>query len=104
LDQKNLSPDELTDIQERIDALFAESYPFVEFFSLEKAGWDRALELKATTNISAPDCIHVATAIEAGCDVLITLDAFLKKEAEPFINSCSPEQANKTLQKLGFSI
>lgn len=104
LDQKNLSPYDLKDIQESIDILFPENYPFVEFFSLERTGWDRALELKATTNISAPDSIHVATAIEAGCDVLITLDTFLKKEAEAFIISCLPEQTNKTLRDLGFDI
>ena len=103
LDQKNLSPDELANTQETIDALFSESYPFVEFFWLEKIGWDRALELKATTNISVADCIHLATAIEAGCDLLVTLDTFFRKEAEVFIKSCLPEQVNKTLQELGFS-
>lgn len=104
LDQKNLSLEDLKNTQDRIDTLFSENYPFVEFFWLEKAGWDRALDLKATTNISAPDCLHVATAIEAGCDVLVTLDNFLKKEAKVFIESCLPEQVNRTLQNLGFDI
>lgn len=104
LDQKNLSPYDLDITQERIDVLFSQNYPFVEFFSLEKTGWDRALELKATTNISAPDSIHVATAIEAGCDVLVTLDTLLRKEAEAFIISCLPEQTNKVLKYYGFDI
>jgi len=104
LDQRNLSLQDLNIIQESVDVLFSENYPFVEFFSLEKSGWDRALEIKATTNISAPDSFHVATAIEGGCDVLVTLDTFLKKEAEAFIISCLPEQTNKILKELGFDI
>ena len=104
LDQKNLPPDELANTQEAIDTVFSESYPFVGFFWLEKIGWDRALELKASTNISVADCIHLATAIEAGCDLLVTLDTFFRKEAESFIKSCLPEQVNKTLQELGFNI
>lgn len=103
LDQKNLSPEELMKTQDTIDVLFSESYPFVEFFWLEKIGWERALELKATTNISAADCIHFATAIEAGCDALVTLDSFLKKQAESFVKSCLPEQVTRTLCELGFS-
>ncbi len=103
LDRKNLSLDELTSTQENIDTLFRENYPFVTFFTLEGTGWDRALELKATTNISAPDCIQLATAIEAGCDVLVTLDAFLQKEAQSYIPSCIPEKADKTLLELGFA-
>ena len=104
LDQRNLSPYDLDTTQESIDILFSENYPFVKFFSLEKAGWDRALELKAATNISAPDSIHVATAIEGGCDVLVTLDTFLKKEVEAFIPCCLPEQTNKVLRDYGFDI
>lgn len=105
LDQRNLSLHDLNTTQEVIDTLFSETYPFVEFFSLvDEPGWDSTLDLKATTNISAPDCLHVATAIEAGCDVLVTLDTFLKNEANAFIISCLPEEVNKVLRNLGFDI
>lgn len=102
LDQKDLSASDLSQTQQKIDTIFMTTYPFVEFFFLEKAGWDRALDLKATTNISAPDAIHLATAIEAGCDVLVTLDSFLIKEATNYIKTCLPEQTNKVLIELGF--
>jgi len=104
LDQKNLSLSELKQIQGKIDALFTNTYPFVEFFALEEKGWDRALDLKATTNISAPDAIHLSTAIEAGCDVLVSLDAFLIKEASKYIRTCSPENTQSVIIELGFDI
>lgn len=104
LDQKDLSPSELTQTQEKIDTLFIRTYPFLEFFSLEEKGWDRALELKATTNISASDAIHLATALEAGCDIPVTLDTFLIKEASSFMKTCPPEQTNRILKELGFDI
>jgi len=104
LDQRNLSPHDLDTTQESVDVLFSENYPFVEFFGLNEFGWDRALEIKATTNISAPDSVHVVTAIEAGCDVLVTLDNFIRKEAEALIPCCLPEQTNKVLKEYGFDI
>lgn len=104
LDQKDLSPSDFSKTQEKIDMLFTDTSPFVEFFALEDKGWDKALELKATTNLSAPDAIHVATAVEAGCDVLVTLDSFLIKEASRFIKTCLPEQTNSILKELGFDI
>lgn len=112
LDQKDLTYDDVRSAQDRIDTLFRESYQFVKFHWLEKPGWDRAVDLCATTNISPSDCIHLAIAIEAGCDVLVTLDTFFNKEVnkemdkqtQPPIRSCLPEQVTKTLKDLKFDI
>jgi predicted nucleic acid-binding protein len=104
LDQRDLSSSDLNQIQKQIDKMFSVSYPFCEFYSLEEKGWDKALDLKAKTNISAPDSIHLATAIEAGCDLLVSLDSFFIKQAGPFIKTCVPDQANKILTELGFTI
>ncbi len=104
LDQRDLPLTDLHQIQEKIDSMFADTYPFVEIYSLEDIGWDKALDLKAKTNISAPDAIHLATAIEAGCDILVSLDNFLIKQATPFIKACLPEHVKTTLPQLGFHL
>lgn len=104
LDQKDLSINDLRNAQDKIDILFSKGYRFVKFYWLEKAGWDRSVDLCATTNISPTDCIHLATAIEAGCDVLVTLDTFFKQEAQHYIFSCTPEEVNKTLSELKFAV
>lgn len=104
LDQKDLSPDDLKAAQERIDDLFSGRLGFVRFYWLEKSGWDRAMDLCAATNITPADCIHLATAIEAGCDLLVTLDSFLKGQAQLHIPCCEPQEVNKSLAGLQFQI
>jgi predicted nucleic acid-binding protein len=104
LDQKNLSTTDLKEIQRNIREKLSEKYPNIKFYDLEKDSWDMALDLKISTNISAPDVIHLATAMGLKCDLLVTLDSFFKKEAERYIKTCSPEQVENTLRELGFSL
>lgn len=104
LPDKDLLPDELKARQEAIDVLFRETYKPVQFYALDKAGWDRAMDLCATTNITPADCIHLATAIEAGCDLLVTLDSFLKGQAQVHIPCCEPQGVKKKLTELKFQV
>ncbi len=104
LDQKNLSEVDLKNIQETIRDSFSIKYPSIKYYDFEKETWTKALDLKAATNISAPDIIHLATAIELKCDILVTLDNFFKKEAEPYIKTWLPEQVDKILKELGFNL
>ena len=46
---------------------------------------NRASGLCASTNISAADCLHLATALETGCDVLVSADEYFLKEARKYI-------------------
>jgi predicted nucleic acid-binding protein len=104
LDQKNLSKTDLEKISDSIQDVFPGKYTNIRVFDFEQSTWVKAIKLKATTNISAPDVIHLATAIEAGCDLLVTLDQFFKKEAEPYIKTCLPEKTEKVLKEMGFKI
>jgi predicted nucleic acid-binding protein len=104
LDQKNLSFTDLRQVSTNIQNVFSVKYPNIKFYDYGKINWDKALELKATANISAPDVIHLATAIEAGCDLLVTLDNFFKKEAKPYIEGCLPEQVEQVIRDLGFTL
>jgi predicted nucleic acid-binding protein len=42
----------------------------------------RAADLRARYNLKTPDALHVATALEAGCDAFLTNDADLKRVSE----------------------
>jgi len=46
---------------------------------LTKKVYDRATELRAAYGLKVPDALHVATAIEGGCNVLLTNDARLSR-------------------------
>lgn len=43
---------------------------------------DRAAELRARYNLKTPDALHVATAVEAGCDAFLTNDLDLRRIVE----------------------
>jgi hypothetical protein len=104
LDQKTLSVSNLNEIKRSVDKLFAIECPNINQILYKKQTWNKAWKIKASTCISAPDVIHLATAMEAGCDMLVTLDNFFLKEAERYIPSCQPEQVEKILKEMGFKV
>jgi len=79
-------------------------YPFIQYFQLTEEGFNRAIGLCASTNISAPDCLHLATALEARCDVLVTTDDLFLEEAKGYVETCEPEHIHDVLGQLGFEI
>lgn len=64
--------------------------------------WDETEKLCADTNIDPSDSIHVATALAAECDVLVSRDSDLVKIAKPYLPAASPERTGRLLQELGF--
>jgi len=70
----------------------------VQWISLGKEETEQAMTLAAETNISAPDCLHVATALQAGCDILVTSDEGLRDAARPHITAVTPEELLKALR------
>ena len=59
------------------DSLFAR--PEVQILPLTAAVFDRAAQIRADLGFKTPDALHVAAAIEAGCDRFLTNDARLSK-------------------------
>ena len=43
------------------------------------AVWERAARIRAVYKLQALDSVHLASAIEHGCDIFLTNDAQLKK-------------------------
>lgn len=102
--QRDLSEERLDKISSRIHDKLRISYGYIDYWELDSQGFDHAVELARTTNISAPDCIHLATALELGCDVLVTTDEFFMKEAKRFLRTSLPETIEEELRNLGFEV
>ena len=58
------------------------SFPGIRWVEMDLAVADRAAALRARYNLRVPDAIHVATAMLAGADLLLTNDRGLRRVAE----------------------
>jgi len=94
-----------------LDAIYGELYEAIEkdfrFVTFQRPRpelWDEAEEFCAATNVGAADAIHLATAVAAECDILVTNDKDFRKIAEPYILAAPPARAIEALQELGFDI
>lgn len=68
-------------LTERYESILSKS----RSFRLERIGTmiaRRAADLRARYNLRTPDALHIATAIDAGCDAFLTNDARLKRVTE----------------------
>lgn len=91
---------------------FHQQYPFIRPASLDERGWDLALHITSSSNIFAPDAIHLATAWIYGCDLLVTNDSsfikgskeLLKRENVSCFDVCTAKIFESTLQKIGFEV
>jgi len=102
--KRKLPEDVKKSIEKRVKSFLDVRYPFIQYFYLTTEGFNRATGLCADTNISAPDCLHLATALEAGCDVLVSTDDHFLEEAKDYIETCQPEYVNDVLGRLGFEV
>jgi len=100
--KRNLPEADRKAIENQVQSFLTVRHPFIGYFHLSALGFNIASGLCANTNISAPDCLHLATALEAGCDVLVTTDNHLLEEAKAYIEACHPEKIHELLTKLGF--
>ncbi|MCH8009021.1 MAG: PIN domain-containing protein [Chloroflexi bacterium] len=64
----------------------------VRWHILDEESWEEAIRLAMETDASAPDCIHLATAKSAACDVLVTSDTQFQNAATGEIETANPEQ------------
>jgi len=110
--QKDLGKDDLKEAENIVKSFF-EEYKFVEFVNLEGKAWDLALKISSTSNLSAPDVVHLVTAWQSGCDIIVTSDEFFIKEGKRILENegvwnklkiCKPNEVKKILKELGFSM
>ena len=60
---------------------------------------NRAEDISAATNIEATDVFHLATAIEYGCDILVSSDTDFVKLAQGYIIAVPPERFEGGLEE-----
>jgi len=108
--QRELGTSDLQDVKSGMNK-FLINYSFIEAVSLTADGWQLALHISANSNIFAPDAIHLATAWQNNCDLMITSDSQLLRESKKLLQKervwskmkvCSPETVRKTLSSLHF--
>jgi len=67
---------------------FIEHYKnIIKIVDLNQDGWSLALNLGAESNLNATDVIHLATAWQNRCNLIITRDEFFIKEAEKILKN-----------------
>lgn len=92
---------ELDEIYTKLHDELENKYDFVNFEHPTRAeAWNRADDYCATTNVSATDAIHLALAVEIGCNILVTRDKDFRSIADDFILAILPEDIDKALAKL----
>jgi predicted nucleic acid-binding protein len=91
--QRNLSNTNLITVYNELLYSFYERYKdTLDYWYLTQRGWENATLIMTKINISAMDAIHVATAVEAGCDRFVSSDTALIKNAKSLIPTYSPEK------------
>lgn len=91
---------------------FYQQYPFICPVSLDATGWDLALHIASSTNIFAPDAIHLATAWMCSCNLLISNDSSFVSESKRLLDRenvsrfsvCPADKAAKTIHDMGFEV
>ena len=64
---------------------FRDVYPFIELVGLTDEGWSLAIVVASECNLDASDVIHLASAWQGDCDVVVTNDTFFIKEAKRYL-------------------
>lgn len=110
--QIDLTRKQLRETNDRFRAA-RRQYPFVRPVSLTEYGWRLALRIAATSNIFAPDAIHLAAAWQCRSNILLTTDDRFKKHGNSVLESqdldkdlkiCNPENTKRALAGMGFEV
>lgn len=91
---------------------FKDNYSFIELVGLSDDGWSLAVVVACQSNLHASDVIHLASAWQEDCDLLVTDDEFFISEAKRYIERegiwstfriCKPEDYYSSLKDMGFN-
>jgi predicted nucleic acid-binding protein len=100
-DDRDLDDKELDGCFKKMDRTFSIPYKrYIDFYYLDNNGWDKSVELMHKYNLRSNDAIHLATAIMASCDLLVSNDQNLLRSASNIIKVATPENSNEMLESL----
>ena len=101
MDKRDLSSKTLKSISEKADAeLNNVIQHFQSIRRLNDYGWDLAVDIKRTTNLTDKDTIHLAESLLVPCDVFLTRDKFLIEIAREFLWAVKPDEVIDILNGL----
>ena len=87
------------------------NYSFIKVVGLSDEGWSLAVVVASGSNLHASDVIHLVSAWQEDCNVLVTNDTFfisetkkyLAKEGIEGLRICKPEDCYSVLSEMGFA-
>ena len=89
---------QLAGITVRINNDFDRRFQSIEWVYLDEDGWRQAISFASQLTLSVQDCLHLATAVITGCDVLVTRDGSFSKAASQIMASGPPDQVLREAQ------
>ena len=96
---KDLSQEERDNAIDKVKTFFKQYE--IEQFTLEEKGWETAYAVLRDIDVSAPDAIQLATALEAECSIFVSNDEELGKQARQKLMWMTSEQALQMLRNSG---
>ena len=92
---------ELNEIYVKLHDYLTKEFSFVDFkHPLTDSFWNKADDYCSTTNMFFADAMHLALAVESGCNILVTRDQDFRRMADDFILAILPEGIDTALAKL----
>jgi len=102
MEKRDLSMIDLDSVSKQIEKkLMPIISHFNKFTYLIEDGWILAEEIKASTNLTDKDSVHLAEARAIGCDVFLSKDEFLIEIAQDYIWTLTPESMMSIVENIG---
>jgi len=115
--QRDLTTKEFSEVDKYIREFTERNYKFIKLEGLTDEGWSLAIYMATNSNLNAADVIHLVTAWQAGCSIIVTRDEFFIKEARKLLKReklengrrvwselrvCKPKDVKKNLKAMGY--
>jgi len=99
-----LQKTELDSIWNTLRNKITKDYSFIEFkYPKNVAMWDEAEDICGGTNLSPEDSLHLAAAMEIGCNILVTTDQdfiAIANQYVKYIRTVPPSEVDTAIAKL----
>lgn len=99
--EAGLQKPSLNSIWKKLHELITRQYSFIEFkYPKDETMWNIAEDYCGGTNIGSTDSLHLAAAIEIGCNILVTTDQDFIAIANQYIATVPPSGVDLAIAKL----
>lgn len=107
---KDLNMYDLEELSKYLELRFFKTYPFIQPVNITRdESWSLALSISASSNLSANDTVHLVTAWESKCNILVTNDEQFIKSATSLLREqgikeeqfriCKPYETLRIIRK-----